>query len=287
MVSKGPAPNRRLNILLGLVVFLLVFTVAAMVLLNMNIMDLSRELNQTKGELSQLEIRLEQQGLETQSQIGKIEMNIVGVQADLEGQFAELKASASADFSGIIEDAVKSVVSIKTDVAQGSGFIISEEGYVVTNTHVLNRATYAKALTSDGNLRDASLIGYDAEMDVAVLKISGSFDSIEFGNSDDVRVGEKAIAIGNPLGLSFSVSEGIVSALNREGPNGKKVYIQIDVPLNPGNSGGPLVNKKGKVIGINNFKAGDSEGLGFALESNAAVQVINSISMQALNVTIV
>ncbi len=279
--------SKRVNILLGLVVFLLVFTVAAMVLLNLNIMDLSRELNQTKGELSQLEIRLEEQGLETQSQIGVIEMNLEETQADLEGQFAELKASASADFSGIIEAAVKSVVSIKTDVAQGSGFIISEDGYVITNTHVLNKASFAKALTSDGNLRDAGLIGYDAVLDVAVLKISGSFDSIEFGDSDDVRVGEKAIAIGNPLGLSFSVSEGIVSALDREGPNGENVYIQIDVPLNPGNSGGPLVNKKGEVIGINNFKVGNSEGLGFALEADTAVKVINEISMKALNISIV
>ena len=276
--------SKRVNILLGLVVFLLVFMVVVVVLFNMNLMELRRELNQTRQEI---DLRLLQQHEQTQSQIGEIEMNIEGVQADLEGQFAELKASASADFSGIIEEAVRGVVSIQTDISQGSGFLIDDEGYIVTNAHVLNQAHWAKALTSDGTSRDANLIGWDGDMDIAVLKIAGNFDALEFGDSDDVRVGEKAIAIGNPLGLSFSVSEGIVSALNREGPNGRNVYIQIDVPLNPGNSGGPLVNKKGEVIGINNFKVGNSEGLGFALEANTAVKVINQISMGALNVTIV
>jgi len=86
----------------------------------------------------------------------------------------------------------------------------------------------------------------------------------------------------NPFGLSFSVTEGIVSSLDRPGPAGDEVYIQTDVPLNPGNSGGPLINKKGKVIGINNFKIADSENLGFALESNEAVKVINEISQSEL-----
>ena len=93
--------------------------------------------------------------------------------------------------------------------------------------------------------------------------------------------------MGNPYGLSFSVTEGIVSALNRPGLAGNEAYIQTDVPLNPGNSGGPLVNKAGKVIGINNFKIGEAESLGFALESNHAVEIINEIAQDKLGVDLI
>ena len=95
-----------------------------------------------------------------------------------------------------------------------------------------------------------------------------------------MQVGNKVIAIGNPLGLSFTVTEGIISGLNREGPNGLEEYIQTDVSLNPGNSGGPLIDTNGHVIGVNNFKVGDAESLGFALESaalkNAVLEMSNS-----------
>ena len=104
-----------------------------------------------------------------------------------------------------------------------------------------------------------------------------------FGDSDDVQVGEKVIAIGNPLGLSFTVTGGIISAVDRIGPNGLDVYIQTDAALNPGNSGGPLINKEGKVIGINNFKAGgESENIGFALESNYIIDAVNDIALKEI-----
>ena len=101
--------------------------------------------------------------------------------------------------------------------------------------------------------------------------------------SDDVQIGEKVIAIGNPLGLSFSVSEGIVSAVNREGSNGLPYYIQTDTALNPGNSGGPLINTDGEVIGINNFKIAGGENLGFSLESNYIEDSVNEISLERLD----
>ena len=100
----------------------------------------------------------------------------------------------------------------------------------------------------------------------------------KLADSDDVVVGEKVIAIGNPLGLSYTVTEGIVSAVNREGPNGLKDYIQTDVTLNPGNSGGPLINRDGEVIGVANFKVGGAEALGFALESNVVRETVNRIA---------
>ena len=119
-------------------------------------------------------------------------------------------------------------------------------------------------------------MGYDSSADIAVLKINApDLASLGFGNSDDVKVGEKVIAAGNPAGLAFTVTEGIVSA-TRTDTNGIK-YIQTDVPINPGNSGGPLINVKAEVIGINNFKIGGFEGLGFAIASNDVSNVVNKI----------
>ena len=114
-----------------------------------------------------------------------------------------------------------------------------------------------------------------------MLRISGSYNELNFGDSDDLRIGEKVIAIGNPLGLSFSVTEGIVSAADRKISGYPGNYIQTDAALNSGNSGGPLINTDGKVIGINNFKvAGDN--IGFALESKDIIDEINNIAIEEL-----
>ena len=99
-------------------------------------------------------------------------------------------------------------------------------------------------------------------------------------------MGQKVVAIGNPLGLQFSVSQGIVSGVHRQGPNGLNIYIQTDAALNPGNSVGPLIDTEGKVVGINNFKSSSGESLGFALESNYIKEAINEISQRELNITI-
>lgn len=200
-----------------------------------------------------------------------------------------IKATAGEDFSGIIDSSVKSVVTIKTSAGfQGTGFIINSEGYIVTNAHVLadsdgNLVSSIKAITYSKGTKDAEFIGYDGDLDIAIIKIDGTYNALDLANSDDIQVGEKVIAIGNPLGLQFSVSEGIVSAIHRTGSNGLAYYIQTDAALNPGNSGGPLINKRGKVIGINNFKIGSGENLGFALESNYIIESVNNISSQKLN----
>jgi len=208
-------------------------------------------------------------------------------QDTLQKQLGEIKAQTSADFSGIIEQEIKGVVSIKTDVAQGTGFIIAGNGYVVTNAHVLSGASFANVYTYENKKYGADLIGYDLDMDIALLKIQGSFSRLDFGDSDDVKIGEKVIAIGNPLGLSFTVTEGIISARDRRGTNNLPYYFQTDVSLNPGNSGGPLISTKGDVIGINNFKISGAENIGFALESNYLRQTINEIAAIELNQTLV
>ena len=182
----------------------------------------------------------------------------------------------SADFSAIVEDVLQSTVSIKTNVGQGSGAIISTKGYIVTNVHVISGASTIRAVTYSGRTYDVNiLVGYDSAADIAVLKIDASdLRAFSFGNSDGVKIGEKVIAAGNPAGLAFTVTEGIVSAFRTFNSIN---YIQTDVPINPGNSGGPLINAKGEIIGINNFKAGGFEGLGFAISSNKVEQVVNKL----------
>ena len=247
--------------------------------------------NEVLRALGKTEEKLDLNTKDLQSKINTLTNSITSVssaQSSLQEQLGEIKATTSADFSGIIEKETKGVVTIKTDVSQGTGFLITNDGYVVTNAHVLAGASIANIHTSNSKVYSAVLIGYSptSEMDVALLKISGSFSSLKLGDSDDVKIGEKVIAIGNPLGLSFTVTEGIISARDREGMNELPYYFQTDVSLNPGNSGGPLINTAGKVIGINNFKISGAEAIGFALESNYAKETINNIALEALNGTI-
>ncbi len=232
---------------------------------NTNINSLSEGLIQTNEDLGSLG-----------SQIGVISE-----------EFGFLKASVGAGFSEIVENSIPLVVTIRTDVSQGTGFIIEERGYIVTNAHVLTDGTLVNVITHEQEIIEADLVGYDTDFDIALLKIPGTYDTLKFENSDRVQVGEKVIAIGNPLGLQFSVSEGIVSAVHRQGPNGLNTYIQTDAALNSGNSGGPLINNKGLVVGINNFKIGGSENLGFALESNFIKFAINEIYQEAFNESLI
>ncbi len=247
---------------------------------------------------NQLESEIRELQTDTQSKLNELTENLITTQNELQDlnsqvgsideEFNVLKASVGEDFSGVIEDSIKGVVTIRTDVSQGTGFIIHDEGYVVTNYHVIQNAKSAAIYDYNGDTYIVQLIGFDETMDVALLKIEGNFHSLELGNSDKVQIGEKVVAIGNPLGLQFSVSQGIVSAIHREGINGIEAYIQTDAALNPGNSGGPLINTEGEVIGINNFKVGGGESLGFALESNYLEDSIEEIAITAgLNQTII
>lgn len=230
--------------------------------------------------------------LTIQQNLTKTQLNLEQSKSYLETQLDQLKASAGEDFSGIISAIIPSVVTIKTEAAQGTGFIINENGYIVTNAHVLADSTgrladNIRAITFNQITVPAQFIGYDGNMDIALLKISGNYSKLILGDSSKISVGEKVIAIGNPLGLQFSVTEGIISAIHRPGANEINAYIQTDASLNPGNSGGPLINKQGQVIGINNFKIGNGESLGFALESNYIKTTINSIAQKKLNSTII
>jgi len=198
---------------------------------------------------------------------------------ELKDELKDIKVK-SKDFTAIINDVLQSVVSVGTNLGVGSGAVIDDRGFIVTNYHVVNGASLIRILTYDEEVYDVDLIGFDDVTDVAVLKVEASLPELRFGDSDDVQIGEKVIALGNPAGLSFTVTEGIVSALHRTGPNNQEIYLQTDVPINPGNSGGPLVNIESKIIGLNNFKIGGFEGLGFAIESNTVEGIVDDIINQ-------
>ena len=180
-------------------------------------------------------------------------------------------------------------------VGTGTGIVMTEDGYIVTNAHVVYDEEYKAGeavdvyvLFSDQTKHDAKIIAYDTETDIAVLKIDqNGLKPATFGNSDDLRVGELVIAVGNPLGFDLfgSVTSGIVSALNRQIAINEKhmTLIQTDAAINSGNSGGPLLNSCGQVIGINSAKMSSSygsasiEGLGFAIPINEAKTIIDDL----------
>lgn len=181
--------------------------------------------------------------------------------------------------------------------SSGSGIIISSDGYILTNNHVIEAAMSSGNKIAQGasiqvilpnqpdEVYNATVIGRDERTDIAVLKVELSeLPAVEIGNSDELKVGELAIAIGNPAGLEFmgSVTQGIISGLNRQiqvGTGQPLKVIQTDAAINPGNSGGALVNAKGQVIGVNTVKISGSnyEGLGFAIPINTAMEIANSL----------
>ena len=166
--------------------------------------------------------------------------------------------------------------------ALGSGFIIDEKGIVITNNHVIDGADTIKIRVNGDQLYDAELLGKDPLMDIAVLKIISKekFKKVKFGDSNKSRIGDWVIAIGNPFGLGGTVTSGIISARNRNiGLSRYEDFIQTDASINVGNSGGPLFNMDGEVIGINSAILGQSGsiGIGFAIPSNSARKVIDQL----------
>jgi serine protease Do len=168
----------------------------------------------------------------------------------------------------------------------GSGVIISPDGYIITNNHVVEGATDVKVTLSDRRIFEAKVIGTDPLTDLAVIKIEGSnFPNVPLGDSTQLRPGQTVLAFGNPLGFRFTVTRGIISALNRPNPDNNDPrkpgqYIQTDAAINPGNSGGPLVNARGEVIGINTFlisPSGAFSGMGFAIPTQIVQPIMDSL----------
>ena len=225
----------------------------------------------------------------------------------------------STDFSDAAEQAVHSVVHVKTSVEQGytmspfnpfhdfffgfgerqmpemtprivqgsgSGVIISEDGYIVTNNHVVDKAKEVKVSLNDGREFTAEVIGTDPTTDLAVLKIDAKrLPALPFGNSDEVKLGEWALAVGNPFNLTSTVTAGIISAKGRsiniiDNQSAIEAFIQTDAAVNPGNSGGALINTSGELIGINtaiSTRSGSYEGYSFAVPANIARKVVDDM----------
>ncbi len=220
-------------------------------------------------------------------------VNLVSVSKNIE--------RAPDSVAGIAQRVLPSVVSISTETgsgsATGSGFVIESSGYILTNNHVVDGAAGRNAITvtlNSGRTFGATIIGTDAAYDLAVLKIPATnLPALQFGDSDKIQVGDSVIAVGSPLGLSGTVTSGIISAKNRAvsagGSSGESSFInalQTDAAINPGNSGGPLVDATGAVIGVNSAIASlgssiggqsGSIGLGFAIPINQARKTANQL----------
>jgi S1-C subfamily serine protease len=203
----------------------------------------------------------------------------------------ELLDAYSRAVIGVVERLTPSVVSIRIITANGhsataqgagSGLVIAPDGFIVTNHHVVEKATAVTVVFTDGRELAARVVGSDPATDLALLRVpEGGLAPVEIARSENLRVGQLVIAIGNPLGFQSSVSTGVVSALGRNlrGQSGRLIenIIQTDVALNPGNSGGPLVDSRGRVVGVNTAMIRMAQGLCFAIPSSTMTWVVGEL----------
>lgn len=229
----------------------------------------------------------DKKALTTEQVVEKVLPAVVGIQSE----FTTTSNNRNGYFFGY------NMPSESTSVGTGTGVVITENGYIVTNAHVIYDSQYGAGLADnisvlldDDKTYDAEVIGYDADCDLAVIKINAEgLTPAEFGDSDALKLGESVTAIGNPLGFELmnTVTSGIISGLNRNITINEKSMnlIQTDTAINSGNSGGPLINKYGQVIGINSSKMSSSygsgeasiEGIGFAIPSNEVSKIVDDI----------
>ena len=199
----------------------------------------------------------------------------------------ELLDAYSQAVVNVVEKTSPAVISVtgRRDAKQagsGSGFIITPDGYAVTNSHVVAGRSRLSAETAEGDCVDAEVIGDDPATDLAVLRLaSRDLPYAELGASDSLRVGQLVIAMGSPMGLHATISTGVVSALGRSmrGQDGRLIesIVQHSAPINPGNSGGPLVDSRGRVVGVNTAIVAFAQGLGFAVPSSTTRWVISEV----------
>jgi len=233
------------------------------------------------SETTKLKLDLETNKKATQSEISDISQKVGGLEeksSELDSRISEINVQSS-DFSSIANDVIKAVVSVKTSNGQASGVIFDSRGYIMTNRHVVEGVSDIKVYDYNADTYDVEVIGVAKSVDLAVLKIvsNDTFSYLKFEDISNINVGERVIAVGNPLGLSFTVTEGIISALDRNIDSSGVGYLQTDVSINPGNSGGPLVDSSKMIVGINTLKISDTEGLGFAIPCDVAENIAEQV----------
>ena len=290
--STQPPKSHRavIGLLLVAVIFLGGIT-TAMSILNVK---LFRELHQKEDALT-VAYAVQEQAAQTETQPPETQAAQTQQRATMDIQRGKAKAEEGLSLQEIYEKNIPSVVSITASTASGTstgtGVIVSGEGYLVTNYHVIRQAQTIDVKLTDEREMEASLVGEDPVSDLAVLYIAADgLTSAEFGDSETLRVGDSVVAIGDPLGVELrgTMTDGIVSAISRDVQvDGRTMnLIQTNAALNSGNSGGPLINSCGQVIGINTMKIGafaDSsgvEGLGFAIPSATVQEIVNQLLTQ-------
>ena len=222
---------------------------------------------------------------------GEAEVELNPSPAGVEAPVQKGGLSLQAIYDKCIDSTVSIICSSPAGRSTGSGVVLTEDGYVITNYHVVEGAASVQVLLTDGRYLEANMIGGDKLSDLAVLQVEADdLISAEFGDSDTLRVGDTVVAIGDPLGVELrgTMTDGIVSAINRDiTTEGRTLtLIQTNAALNSGNSGGPLINCYGQVIGINTMKIGDYvnsagvEGLGFAIPSTTVKQIVDQLISQ-------
>ncbi len=195
----------------------------------------------------------------------------------------DINISNKYSYNSVYNSVKNSVVTIKTDKGRGSGVIVTDDGHVVTNEHVIRGASRVKIISLDNNVYSAKVVGIDAITDIALLKSNFKGTAISFSDSSAVKIGDVVLAIGNPFGVGQTLTKGIISRTNSghitENPLDE--FLQSDAAINPGNSGGAMVNIKGDLIGINTMNlslGGGSDGIGLAVPSN----LVRNITQQLI-----
>lgn len=218
---------------------------------------------------------------EFSGRVSKISSSLETVKEQSEQKLTQLQNQLlsidvrSADFSNVISEVIPSVVSIRTAAGGGSGVFVDSRGYLVTNHHVVAGASEVQVVTYKRGTFTGAVIGYDPIHDIAVVKVEGSFPNTKFGDSSNIEVGHKVVALGSPGGLDFTATEGIISAVRKDSRGVE--YFQMDVPVNPGNSGGPIISSRGRIVGITQSKITELEGVGFAITSNDIDDIVGGI----------
>ena len=225
---------------------------------------------------------LEIMNLYTEAKEDKNNKFFENINSNLHVKTAYDRVNTNFEWLEIMEDTIRYLDNI---LRNPNRFIINEEGYILTNSHVISdgQAKTVNVLFSDGSTIDGEVYWYDSQLDLAIVKVNKTgLTAAELGDSDKVQIGDISVAIGNPYGLDLAgtVTQGIISGLDRTISTSETTMtglIQTDASINSGNSGGPLLNSSGQVIGINTAKASEGEGLGFAIPINTAKPIIESI----------